>query len=153
MLEWIQPVTDRSQSDVSRLLTLLKKGWDDFTTDERTEWTAGMKGALNRSDMQRIQNNTQLLSEVLELDLTIADVPAHPNEQFLAAVLANTEIIRNAYMIHSDTPETPQMPVNTYQKLNDIEKILNDVYSILMSNFNYYCGTEIYAGEETGLLL
>ena len=153
MLEWIQPVTDRSQSDVSRLLELLKKGWDDFAADEKTEWTAGMKGALNRSDMQRIQNNTQLLSEVLELKLAVADAPDHPNEQFLTSVLANTEIIRNAYMIHSDTPETPQMPVNTYQKLNDIEKILNDVYSILMSNFNYYCGTEIYAGEETGLLL
>ena len=153
MLEWIQPVTDRSQSDVSRLLELLKKSWDDFTADERTEWTAGMKGAMNRSDIQRIQNNTQLLSEVLELDLTVADVPEHPDEKFLASILANTEIIRNAYMIHSDTPETPQMPVNTYRKLNDVEKILNDVYSILMSNFNYYCGTEIYAGEETGLLL
>lgn len=81
-----------------------------------------MKGALNRSDMQRIQNNTKLLSDVLELNLTVADVPEHPNETFLTAVLHNTEIIRNAYMIHADTPETPQMPANTYQKMNDIEK-------------------------------
>ena len=35
-------------------------------------------------------------------------------------------------MIHSDTPQTPSMPVNTYQKLNDIEKILDDVYGILL---------------------
>lgn len=153
MLVWMQTVTDRSQSDVDRVLELLQKGWESFSTDEKTQWLAGMKGALNQSDMQRIQNNTQLLSDVLELNLTVADVPKHPNETFLTAVLHNTEIIRNAYMIHADTPETPQMPVNTYQKMNDIEKILDDVYGILLNNFNYYCGSEIYAGDDTGLLL
>lgn len=56
-------------------------------------------------------------------------------------------------MIHGDTPKTPSMPVNTYQKMNDIEKILDDVYGILLNNFNYYCGSEIYAGDDTGLLL
>ena len=153
MLEWIHPVTDRSQSDVIRLLELLEKGWDDFTTDERTEWTTGMKGALNRSDMQRIQNNIQLLSDVLELGLVIKEVPDHPNETFLSSIITNTEIIRNAYVIHTDTPETPSMPVNTYQKLNDIEKILEDVHGILLNNFHYYCGTEVYAGDETGMIL
>lgn len=52
-----------------------------------------------------------------------------------------------------NTPQTPSMPVNTYQKMNDIEKILDDVYGILLNNFNYYCGSEIYAGDDTGLLL
>ena len=139
MLVWMQTVTDRSQSDVDRVLELLQKGWERFSADEKTEWLAGMKGALNRSDMERIQNNTQLLSDVLELNLAVADVPEHPNETFLTAVLHNTEIIRNANMIHSDTPQTPSMPVNTYQKMNDIEKILDDVYGILLNNFNYYC--------------
>ena len=153
MLIWMNPVTDRSQSDVNRVLELLKKGWDNFDTDEKTEWLSGMKGALNLSDMQRIQNNIQLLSDVLELNLTVSDVPEHPNETFLTSVLNNAEIIRNAYMIHSYTPQTPSMPVNTYQKLNDIEKILGDVYGILLNNFNYYCGSEIYSGDDTGLLL
>ena len=153
MLIWMQPVTDRSQNDANRVLELLKKGWDNFNTDEKTEWLSGMKGALNLSDMQRIQNNTKLLSDVLELNLAVSAVPEAPNETFLKSVLNNTEIIRNAYMIHSDTPQTPDMPVNTYQKLNDIEKILDDVYGILLNNFNYYCGTEIYAGDDTGLLL
>ncbi len=153
MLVWMQTVTDRSQSDVDRVLELLQKGWDNFNVDEKTEWIAGIKGALNRSDMQRIQNNTKLLSDVLELNLTVADVPEHPNETFLISVINNTEVIRNAYMIHGDTPQTPSMPVNTYQKMNDIEKILDDVYGILLNNFNYYCGSEIYAGDDTGLLL
>ena len=153
MLVWMQTVTDRSQSDVDRMLELLQKGWDNFNMDEKTEWLSGMKGALNLSDMQRIQNNTQLLSDVLELGLAVAEIPEPPNETFFTSVLNNTEIIRNAYMIHSDTPQTPSMPVNTYQKLNDIEKILDDVYGILLNNFYYYCGTEIYAGDDTGLLL
>ena len=59
MLIWMQPVTDRSQNDANRVLELLKKGWDNFNMDEKTEWLSGMKGALNLSDMQRIQNNTQ----------------------------------------------------------------------------------------------
>ena len=112
-----------------------------------------MKGALNRSDVQRIQNNIQLLSDVLELGLVVKAVPDHPNETLLSSIITNTEIIRNAYVIHADTPETPSMPVNTYQKLNDIEKILEDVYGILLNNFHYYCGTEIYAGDETGMIL
>lgn len=153
MLIWMQIVTDRSQSDVDRVLELLQKGWDNFNVDEKTEWISGMKGALNRSDMQRIQNNTKLLSDVLELNLTVADVPEHQNETFLISVINNTEVIRSAYMIHGDTPQTPSMPVNTYQKMNDIEKILDDVYGILLNNFNYYCGSEIYAGDDTGLLL
>nr|DAG70022.1 MAG TPA: hypothetical protein [Caudoviricetes sp.] len=153
MLVWMQTVTDRSQSDADRVLELLQKEWNNFNVDEKKEWIAGMKGALNRSDMQRIQNNTKLLSDVLELNLTVADVPEHPNETFLSSIITNTEIIRNAYVIHTDTPETPSMPVNTYQKLNDIEKILDDVYGILLNNFHYYCGTEVYAGEETGMIL
>lgn len=153
MQVWKQAVTDRSQSDVDRVLELLEKGWDNFSTGEKTEWLAGMKGALNRSDMERIQNNIQLLSDVLELGLAIKAVPDHPNETFLSSIITNTEIIRNAYVIHTDTPETPSMPVNTYQKLNDIEKILEDVHGILLNNFHYYCGTEVYAGDETGMIL
>ena len=87
MLVWMQTVTDRSQIDVDRVLELLQKGWDNFNVDEKTEWLAGMKGSLNRSDMQRIQNNTKLLSDVLELNVTVADVPERPNETFLTAVL------------------------------------------------------------------
>ena len=45
MLVWMQTVTDRSQSDVDRVLELLQKGWDNFNVDEKTEWLAGMKGA------------------------------------------------------------------------------------------------------------
>ena len=71
ILPWKNAVTDRTQSDVERVLELLKKGWHSFTEEEKETWQKGLKGALNRSDLERIQNNVQLLSDVLELDLTI----------------------------------------------------------------------------------
>ncbi len=78
MLLWIEAVTDRSQNDVYLVLELLEKGWKNFADSEKREWSAGMKGSLNISDLTRIQNNIQLLSDVLELNLTVSDVPEIP---------------------------------------------------------------------------
>lgn len=153
MLEWKTAVTDRSQSDVDRIRELLEKGWKNFTDNEQSEWLNGIKGALNTSDLERIQNNIQLLSDVLEISLTVSAVPEFPQHSFFNQIIQNTESIRNAYCIHANTPETPTEPINTFSKWNDIEKILTDVYEILLNNFHYYCGNEIYTGDTTGLLL
>lgn len=153
MILWIPAVTDRTQNDIDRIYALLEKGWQNFTDDEKTEWSCGMKGALNTSDLERIQNNIQLLSDVLELDLSVESVPELPTDTFFDNIIENTESIRSAYCIHSTTPGTPSAPLNTFEKWNDIERILTDVYEILLNNFYYYCGSEIYAGDDTGLLL
>lgn len=153
MLLWIEAVTDRSQSDVYRVLELLKKGWKDFSDSEKQEWSAGMKGSLNASDLERVQNNIKLLSDVLELNLAVSEVPEFPTVSLFNEIRENTGKIRNAYCIHSATPIVPNEPLNTFEKWNDIERILDDVYKILLNNFHYYCGTEIYAGESNGLLL
>ena len=75
------------------------------------------------------------------------------SKDFFNQILSDVDAIRNAYMVHANTPDTPAKPLNDFQKWNDIEKILYDVYEILLNNFNYYCGNEIYAGDEMGLLL
>lgn len=153
MLLWQQAVTDRIQSDVDRVVELLEKGWQNLSDGEKAEWSNGLKGALNTSDLRRIQNNIQLLSDVLEIDLDVPMVPELPNENFYDLVIKNTASIRSVYCVHTTTPETPEAPLNTYSKWNDIERILADVYEILLNNFYYYCGSEIYAGDDTGLLL
>lgn len=76
-----------------------------------------------------------------------------PTESVYEELLNNVEEIRNAHIGYSTTPPVPVHPLNTYQKWNQIERILSDVYAILLNNFHYYCGSEIYAGDETGLLL
>lgn len=150
---WQDAVTDRTVQDVERVLELLKKNWSDFTSEERTEWIGGMKGSINAADLNRIQGNIALLAEVLELELDIKPVVEFPNKELIDNILSNTRTIRDAYMIHADTPKVPTQPINTWTKWNDIEKILADVYDILLNNFSYYCGSEIYCGDTTGLLL
>lgn len=153
MLLWIETITDRKASDIERVRELLVKEWKNFSEEEKEEWRAGMKGCLNRSDLERIQNNIQLLADVLELGIATKDIPEIPSKPFYDEILINVEAIRNAYCIHSDTPNTPSEPLNSFQKWNDIEKILADVHEILLNNFFYYCGNELYAGESMGLLL
>lgn len=47
-------VTDRTSADVSRVEELAAKGWTGMTTAEQTEWAAGMKGAYNYTDLNRV---------------------------------------------------------------------------------------------------
>lgn len=47
-------ITDRAQADVNRVRELALKGWTGMTTAEQTEWAAGMKGAYNYTDLNRV---------------------------------------------------------------------------------------------------
>ena len=47
-------ITDRTQADVNRALALSAKGWAAMTAAEREEFEAGMKGAYNATDMNRV---------------------------------------------------------------------------------------------------
>ena len=47
-------VTDRTQADVERVKALAAKGFAAMTSDEQAEWLAGMKGAYNASDLNRV---------------------------------------------------------------------------------------------------
>ena len=51
-------VYDRTQADVDRVFTLKNKiltgGLTALTAEERTEYMAGMKGAYNYTDMNRV---------------------------------------------------------------------------------------------------
>ena len=80
-------------------------------------------------------------------------MPRIPTKEYFDEILTNVSEIRKAYMVHTTTPVTPAQPLNDFEKWNNIEQILYDVYEILMNNFNYYCGEEIFDGDETGLLL
>ena len=47
-------ITDRTQADVDRWAELKAKGWLGMSTAEQSEWSAGMKGAYNASDFNRV---------------------------------------------------------------------------------------------------
>lgn len=155
MIQWINPITNRTQADIDRAKELAVKSWDEMTSQEQTEWSTGLKGTLNKADLRRIESNIHLLSEVLELGLITRenDIPIIPNIEYWNGLLQNVQSIRESYSVHSDTPMTPSRPINKFTKINDIEKILLDVYTIIESNFFYESIDECFMGEEIGLVL
>lgn len=157
IIEYILPwfVYDRTQEDIRHVEYLRKKGWDNLSDEEKQEWQNGLKGCLNYLDLKRIENNIAIISKLIKLELTTYQgrIPEFPYTVYFEYLLHNMQQLRSSGYAKSDTPEVPVQPINTYQKLNDIEKILYDIYSVYNSSFYHYCDDEIYCNEEIGLLL
>lgn len=58
-------VYDRTQADVSRALGLARRGWAKLTNAEKAEWLAGLKGAYNAADLNRVGEATTYLAALL----------------------------------------------------------------------------------------
>ena len=150
-------VTDRTEADASRYSELRDKGWAAMTTAERAEWVAGMKGAYNASDLNRVASAMSYLSQRFAsagysvpvsspTDWANGDIPTNGD---LDTYLDDLRRIRAALAVMDTTPAAPgSMDYLTRAKANDIEKILVDVDDalgrLLLSPF--YSG-EIYSGE------
>ncbi|MCI5561766.1 MAG: hypothetical protein MR393_01305 [Intestinimonas massiliensis] len=150
-------VTDRTEADASRYSELRDKGWAAMTTAERAEWVAGMKGAYNASDLNRVASAMSYLSQRFAsagysvpvsspTDWANGDIPRKDD---LDTYLDDLRRIRAALAVMDTTPSAPEsMDYLTWAKANDIEKILVDVDDalgrLLLSPF--YSG-EIYSGE------
>lgn len=160
-MEELNFVYDRTQEDVDRVKYLTKrylKG--EITEEEKLEWSKGIhggsgpKGAFNLSDIKRNENNCMVIGKLVVISVNVkeweyGDIPRVSDYQ---RIKNNVKKIKDALMVLSDTPEIPENPLNTFQKWNDIEQILHDVYSIYvrLKNSYYYCGAEMYAGEGIG---
>lgn len=150
-------VFDRTQQDVDRAAELNRKYiTGTITADEKTEWAAGIKGALNLSDVNRIEGNVQEIAAEIAASVTAKtwSTEVALRESDYSRILSNLAVIRAGYGIMSDTPEVPAQPVNTFQKWNDVEKILHDVHYVFthVQMDRFYCGSDVFAGEGIGIL-
>ena len=147
-IEYILPwfVYDRTQEDVDRVQELRNIGWEKMSDSEKKEWQKGLK---------RNENNCYVIAQLLNISLITCkdNLPVYPDKTYFDNLLKNVATLRNAGYRYVETPPVPQQPINTYQKINDIEKILHDIYEVYNSNFVHYAGEEIYAGQSIGLLL
>ena len=150
-------ITDRTEADVSRYRELTGKGWAEMTTSEKSEWMAGMKGAYNASDLNRVASAMSYLSQRFAsagysvpisspTDWANGDIPTKGD---MDTYLDDLRRIRAALAVMDTTPTAPgSMDYLTWAKANDIEKILVDVEDalgrLLLSPF--YSG-EIYSSE------
>lgn len=173
MAEWIEPIFDRTLSDVEYVKQKIEQGVEYehpyFTTADNfylvdsenrkivvLAWPE-FKGAYNASDMNRVNGNMLFLKSLLhELGISITlktasrvwhmeDVP-YPDE--FQKYLDDVAIIRSSISQSEETPNVPTMENFNYIKANDIEKILYDTYMALSAteSSTYYSG-DIYAGE------
>lgn len=149
---WKEPVTDRTAEDVEAVKTLLAKNWDEYTDEEKETFLSGLKGALNTSDLERVQNNIKILLEVIESTNSVDSIGEFMTAALQNNIKANLTAIRGYPLKYKTTPEVPETPYNTYQKWNDIEQILHDAYSVVQSFVVYYCGNDYYCGDSIGLI-
>lgn len=153
-------ITDRTEADVLRWKALRDKGWANMTETERAEWSAGLKGAYNATDLNRVGEALNYLRDELTEAGYIVGTPftmpttwnnTHiPTSASFAEYLRAVEFIRSQVVQKATTPTTP---MNTgsldYQGANDIEQILIDIYEniqLMLASTRYYSG-DLYSGE------
>lgn len=152
-------ITDRTQADVDRVLALSAKGWAGMSPEERAEWSAGLKGAYNASDLNRVREAMEYLAGVfgaygyavsLQVMPTWSDSDI-PTEAQMTAYLANLSALRGAAAVLPTTPAVPaDMALLTYIEANNIEQILTDIDQLLTNAAAawYYSG-DLFSGEVT----
>lgn len=64
-MPFTQPITDRSILDIDKLQEYDEIGYKNLTNAQKAKWMLGMKGALNASDLNRIESNQQYILNLL----------------------------------------------------------------------------------------
>ena len=153
-------ITDRTQGDVDRAVYLTGL-WVDGewtgTAEELAEWDAGLRGAYNAADLNRVEAAVDYIAGRLngagyDIALTVKQdwtEDGVPTAAQMARYLANVAALRAALAVPPSTPAVPaDMAALTFQEANDIEQILLDINTLInnMAAAWVYSG-EIFSGE------
>jgi hypothetical protein len=126
-------ITDRTQADVERVKALAAKGFAGMTAAEQAEWLAGMKGAYNAADLNRVGTALNYLAGRLgaicgrsiawsaKTDWAVTDIATASQA---AEYRQHIQDIRDALSYPAGTPDAPELNRLTYTGANDIERIL-----------------------------
>lgn len=154
-------VYDRTQDDVDRVYTLKNKiltgGLTALSVEEKAEYLAGMKGAYNYTDFNRLgEAITYLVERMKELDIhdssiipkidwVMGDTPTQSQVNNLLSCLTK---LRAKLSLPDNAPSVPNsLDKLTYQTANDMELLLwmiDQRITQTTSAFRYsgtiYCG-------------
>lgn len=126
-------ITDRTYEDVQLWKTLKALGWAGMSPTQQAQWSAGLKGAYNATDLNRVQAAVEHLAGVFEsygYTVNLQPTPTWsigeiPTEEQMGAYLSNVATLRDVLTVPSDTPPVPpDMDLLTYIEANNIEQIL-----------------------------
>lgn len=157
-------IFDRTQNDVdtARILRNKKVKFDPITMqpinlDELTpdELQTLNKGTFNYTDLNRIETKQEelknLFNEIGYWNTPITNKAWGENDIFnvdeFQRILDNTNVLRKAFFVYKDTPNTPPVSYH-YNDINALEKILNDLDVMMNDVKSHYreCGT--FESEE-----
>ena len=152
-------ITDRTYEDVQLWQTLKALGWAGMSPTQRAQWSAGLKGAYNATDLNRVNEAMKYLAGVFTsygYTVSLQPMPTWsvgeiPAEAQMGVYLANVAALRAVLDMPSTTPAVPaDMALLTYIEANNIEQILVDINQLLLNAAAawFYSG-EVYCGEVT----
>lgn len=140
-MNWIWVVANRTDEDVERVKEYDLIGYQNLTEEQKQEWNSGMKGALNYSDLNRIENNIGYLAERTLISLNIKTDWNYDNIFDLNnanRILINIQQLCRRFRFYGQ-PNIPGTPLNDYRKINYIEELLHHmcaaVNRIILPNF------------------
>lgn len=153
-------VTDRTQADVDRVLTLTQKWLDNtITSAEKAEWNNGLKGAYNAADLNRVGEAVAYIASILNSSGRAVSVTTKtnwarndvPTATQMRTFLSNLSVLKsNVGGVGSAVPAS--MDNLTFETANSIEQLLIDVYNAIIRERADYplCGMAI-SGVTGGL--
>lgn len=141
-MPFIQPITDRSILDIQKLQEYDEIGYKNLTTEQKNEWLSGMKGALNSSDLNRIESNQQYILNLLsnqyiltfKTNWLMTDFVEDSDEN---RILMNLKTLMQPFDFNEQTV-VPDEPLNYFEKINQIENIILQMYNKYYSKIKYY---------------
>lgn len=151
-------ITDRTQMDADYAKILNDRGFDDWTAAEVATYLAGLKGAYNAADLNRVESAVAYVLSRFVADGYDGIKPQIKNTWIRTDFMPTAEIqrylknirdLRAQFAMPSGTPEVPaDMDNFTYEEANDIERILEiiDEYITKIEQAFTYSG-ELYGGE------
>lgn len=81
----------------------------------------------------------------LKTDWTYTDIP---NQGDIKRICDNVEKLRTYFKVGPQTPKTPEVPINTYQKVNDLGQILFDMFYFYENETHAFSRNhEVYKAE------
>lgn len=141
-MPFIQPITDRTILDIDKLQEYDEIGYKNLTTEQKNEWLIGMKGALNSSDLNRIESNQQFILNLLSAQYALTFKTNWLMTDFVEdsdenRILMNLKTLMQPFDFNEQTV-VPDEPLNYFEKINQIENIILQMYDKYYSKIKYY---------------
>ena len=152
-------IFNRTQNDVDTAILLRDTKVKNFEELTESEIATLEKGTITINTLNRIESKQDELKNlfndigywnkpITNKQWTENDIFDNNGERDFQRILDNTNILRQAFFVYKDTPNTPPVSYH-WQDINALEKILYDLDVMINDVKSHYrqCGT-FECGEE-----